>query len=145
MKTTRHISQFPEETQKIARTIIQQYPQQKLFCLIGELGSGKTTFSQGIGTHFGLEYMQSPTYTYLREYRLNSQFFKKLFHYDLYRISNYLEILPLDFNEIIQEKSHFIIIEWADKILNSLSVPHLEIYFSDYKDNQRIIEVKEIF
>lgn len=100
-----------------------------IIALIGDLGSGKTAFVQGLAG--GLEvpsdyYITSPSYTLINEYpgKLN------LFHVDLYRIEDNVEIEleETGFYEIIAG-SGVTAIEWADRLYEDIYEKHIRILF----------------
>lgn len=134
------ISSSPEETKKFAAEIIQTYPLLKFICLSGNLGSGKTTFSQGIGEYFDLGHIQSPTYTYMREYKTLQ---KTITHIDLYRLNSLAELQTIGYEEALS-KSDLVIIEWAEKLGQNLPLPRVHLTFSYQNESSREITVKII-
>ena len=97
-----------------------------IIALTGDLGSGKTAFVQGLAG--GLEvspdyYITSPSYTLINRYpgRFN------LFHVDLYRIENNVEI-ELGFYELLEGKD-VTVIEWADRLSGNIYEKHIRIHF----------------
>lgn len=102
-------------------------------CLIGNLGSGKTTFVQGIGKGFGIKgNMPSPTFVLVREYPE-----KNFFHLDLYRIKN-KEFIESGLNQYITEKN-ICAIEWAEKIKDFWPTRYIKIEFRVVDKNIRKI------
>jgi tRNA threonylcarbamoyladenosine biosynthesis protein TsaE len=83
-----------------------------IIALIGDLGGGKTWFTKGIA--IGLEIdpndIVSPTFTLVNEYRGRQQ----IFHIDLYRLKNTIEILDLDLEDYFSREG-IVVIEWADR------------------------------
>lgn len=136
-----YISSSPQQTHRIAKQILTKFPESKLICLVGDLGAGKTTLTHGIGKLFNIHDVQSPTYTYVREY-LGKK--RKLIHYDLYRINSFMEFISLGFYEHLDEKDALIIIEWADKVQDDLPLPRIEVYMEFLSHMRRKIEVKVI-
>ena len=79
---TEYESQNPEQTFAIAKELGQQAQAGDVFCLIGDLGVGKTLFSQGFANGMGVEdYVNSPTFTIVQEYDGSD---RKLYHFDVY-------------------------------------------------------------
>jgi len=98
------------------------YP--SVIALIGDLGSGKTTFTQGIAKGMGIEErVKSPTFVIINEYQAPHP----LYHFDLYRIKSSDELFELGYEEYISDKNGVVVIEWAEKILNLLPPEHLEV------------------
>ena len=114
--------------------------------LFGEIGSGKTTLTQGIGRGLGIgdKCIRSPTFTIINEY------FGSLpvYHIDLYRLDTYSEIEALGLEEIFVS-SGVSIIEWAEKLSSKCSKvlglkvnKRIEIYISIERDNERIFRIE---
>ena len=80
--------------------------------LEGELGSGKTTFIQGLARGLGVkEKITSPTFVILKKYETNVPCF---YHIDCYRIKS-KDLLELGFEEIAENPQNIIVIEWAER------------------------------
>lgn len=138
-------SEMKQLAQKLWSEISQKH-QIGIIALIGDLGSGKTTFTQKLISQMGIspKKIKSPTFTCIREYEIakppNSQMPHKIYHIDLYRIT------PDDFiieeiEELIAKPLNLIIIEWADKILGKLSCPRIEIKFQHHSPQKRKIKI----
>ena len=130
MKTKEHhlVSIFPEETLRLGAFLGKYLTNGSVVALSGELGSGKTCLTQGIGS--GLQvpedlYVTSPSYTLVNEYpgRL------RLFHVDLYRIGNVVELDEIGLDEIMGGDG-VTVIEWAEKIIELLPKERLFISIS---------------
>lgn len=103
----------------------------EIICLMGELGSGKTTFSQGMLKGLGAKRpYTSPTFVVMKHYKKEipiskSQFPKKiqsprskiqnLYHIDAYRVGA-KDLLELGWEEIVSDKKNIVIVEWAERI-----------------------------
>ena len=83
-----------------------------IVALIGDLGGGKTWFTKGVATglEIGPDYVVSPTFTLVNEYKGRHQ----LFHIDLYRLKNKAEIMALDLEDYLSGEG-IVVIEWADR------------------------------
>lgn len=123
-----------EKLENLVKKILSEYPNNKVFFLIGDLGSGKTTFVKHFAKLLGFTgNVQSPTFILHREYG------DKIDHLDLYRLENESELLELKLDEI--NKDHYIFIEWADKFMDYLQSiysdrEHINIYFESGSDPQ---------
>ncbi len=103
------ISKSERETQKIAEYVFEKNKKPIIFGLSGDLGTGKTIFSQEIGKLAGVkEKITSPTYVIYNDYG-------KFLHMDLYKINNQNEIDELELIKIISEKE-IVCIEWIEKL-----------------------------
>ena len=115
-----------------------------ILALYGELGSGKTTFTQGFARGLGLpDRILSPTFIVMREYSLSAGAFKRLYHIDLYRMENSGQMADLGFGEIFSNPANIIVIEWAER-LEKLPRERTDITFKEDKGG-RVIFVKTNF
>lgn len=84
----------------------------KLFiALYGEMGVGKTAFTRGFASHFGIKSVKSPTYTVVNEYRGR----KNIYHFDLYRITDGDDLYSIGYDDIIESEGYSIA-EWSENI-----------------------------
>jgi tRNA threonylcarbamoyladenosine biosynthesis protein TsaE len=110
-----------------------------VICLIGDLGSGKTVFVQGLarGLDVSADYVvTSPSFTLINEYpgRL------KLFHIDLYRLGAEADLHDLGLAEILHGEG-VAAVEWADKLTAGAVAERLEIRFEFGDDDRRRLRV----
>ncbi len=99
-----------EETQEFAKSLADKMSGGEVILLNGDLGAGKTTFTQGFAKGLGVEKrVTSPTFTIMKEYdgRL------KLYHFDMYRISHEDEVEELGFEDYLFSEEGVSIIEWS--------------------------------
>jgi len=125
------------ETQKLGEIIGTAVTGGTVLALTGDLGSGKTAFVQGLAR--GLEvpddyYITSPSYTLINEYPGRVP----LFHVDLYRISDPMDMEDLGLYEILHN-SGIVAIEWADRIERKLLPDSITIRFEITDDDTRKI------
>ena len=92
---------------------------QQVLCLIGDLGSGKTTFTQLLLKSLQVkDQINSPTFNLVNEYQSENGLL--IAHFDLYRINDTDELNEIGFYEYL-ENHDLTIIEWPEKILNTLN------------------------
>jgi tRNA threonylcarbamoyladenosine biosynthesis protein TsaE len=85
--------------------------------LKGDLGSGKTTFVKHVGESLQIKsHIQSPTFTIMREYKLDGSRYDNMIHIDAYRFESKDESLVLDIDSIIKG-NNLIFIEWPDRMI----------------------------
>ena len=105
----------------------------------GELGVGKTAFTRGFASHFGISGVKSPTYTVVNEYRGRA----RIFHFDMYRIGDADDLYSIGYDEYI-ETDGYSVIEWSENITDLL--PDDVITVSILRDgegaDQRKIEIE---
>ena len=139
------ISKSSIETKQIAKNIAQEILAKKrpnVVLLEGELGGGKTTFSQGFIASMGVEQpITSPTFVIMKSYPIPSSDYK-VYHFDLYRLNQEWELLELGIIDIIQKSNNILLVEWANKTPNLWkSVPHTNIAFEVINASERIINI----
>lgn len=115
-----HTSKSLEETTQIASEFISTLtPTDKatVVALQGDLGAGKTAFSQAVGKIVGVtENMHSPTFVIMKVYEIDFKGFKNLIHIDAYRLEKDSELLHLGWEEIISEPENLVLIEWPENV-----------------------------
>ena len=106
-----------------------------VICLIGDLGSGKTVFVQGLarGLDVSADYaVTSPSFTLINEYP--GRF--KLFHVDLYRLGTEADLDDIGLTEILHGEG-VAAVEWADNLADVMVAERLEIRFEFGDDDRR--------
>lgn len=140
----KHVSKSLEDTKEIARnflTTLEKGSKARVVGLIGDLGAGKTAFSQAVGEVLGVEEsMQSPTFLIEKIYELKGKPWKHLIHIDAYRLEKSDELISLGWNDIISKPENIIFVEWADRIQNILPEDMQTIHFNFVDDATREIE-----
>lgn len=132
------ISHSKEDTFNIAQSLALEAKAGDIFCLVGELGVGKTHFVKGFAKGLGInEDIDSPTFTIVKEYDAKNI---KLYHFDVYRIENLSQLDDIGFDDYIYSKN-ITIIEWADLIKNKIPKNARWIHIINVKDG-RLIEEK---
>jgi tRNA threonylcarbamoyladenosine biosynthesis protein TsaE len=129
-----------------AKEILRYKPRNRAFVigLRGELGTGKTTFVQGLARGLGIRKSpQSPTFLLLRHYKLSGKNYRYFFHADAYRIKKSSDFSALGFDEILTRPENIVVIEWAEKIKRLLPKKIIWIEFRHgRKTNERVIKIK---
>ena len=111
------ISRSAEQTQRVGMRLGALLQPGDIICLVGDLGSGKTTLVQGLAAGWGsLDPVSSPTYVIINLYRRLDQ--SQLFHLDAYRLSGPAEAADLDLDVMLDEGT--LVVEWADIIAEAL-------------------------
>src|SRR3989344_1937062 len=103
-------------TKRLAAQFVKDLHGGEWFILSGELGAGKTTFVQFVAEALGVaKEVTSPTFVLMREYKTIHPVVKKLYHLDLYRLDNLLELEELGLKDLFEEKDAAVFIEWGEK------------------------------
>lgn len=130
-----------EETKKAGFELSINANPSDIYCLIGDLGVGKTVFTKGFAQGLGInETIMSPTFTIINEYKTENIEF---YHFDVYRLKSGEDLYDLGYEEYFYGNG-ICLIEWADIVKEF--IPDNAIWISIKKDlskgeNYRIIEV----
>ncbi len=128
----------PKETIELGKRIGKLLQAGDVVALIGKLGSGKTTLTQGLARGLGIKkrnYVTSPSFTLVKEHKGRLP----IYHIDLYRIDNLKEVYDLGYEEYFYGEG-VTIIEWAEKIRRLLPEEVLIINLETVDENRRKIE-----
>ena len=144
------VSKNVKETAEIAKTFLSKILKEKkatrgatIVCLSGNLGAGKTAFTQCVAKHLDIKNkITSPTFVIIKNYELKITNYKKLFHIDAYRLKNEKELLHLGWEEIIADESCLVFIEWPENVQKIIPKHAKFIYISHGEKNKRILELK---
>lgn len=114
-----------EETTALGERLGKILKPSDIVCLTGDLGTGKTHITKGIAKGLGIDDpITSPTFTIVNEYDTGRL---KLYHFDVYRVSDPDEIYAIGFDDYIFSDG-VSIIEWANYIEEILPPEYLHIY-----------------
>lgn len=145
------LSKNLEDTSKFAQDFVENLGQgENLVLLQGNLGAGKTCFSQAVLGYLGAEGpFTSPTFAIMKDYQVDFKnkkgiYFKKVYHLDCYRI-NGDALLDLGWADIIKNKENLILVEWPEKIDKILPEKYVKINFKVLGESEREIELVEKF
>jgi len=113
-----------EETKSLASDFAKTLKVGDVVLLNGDLGAGKTTFTQLVFSCLGVkEVVNSPTFSVLKTYQVGEL---TLHHFDVYRI-NTQEAIECGFDEVLSDKNAIIFIEWAENIKELLPKSFFEV------------------
>lgn len=133
------ISKSVKATKGLAQKLAKELPA-RIYALVGELGSGKTTFVQAFLRAWGVRGpITSPTFLIIKRFMIYDLRFKNAYHIDAYRIKNAKELLALGLKEILANKQNIVLIEWAEKVKNYLPKETLWLEFKDGRGAQERI------
>lgn len=135
------ITNSKEETQSIAVDLAKKLQPGDFLAFYGELGSGKTTFIQGLASGLGIQRrIISPTFIIVRHYQLAKGNF---YHIDLYRIQTKHDLLSVGLDQIIEDRKSIVALEWAEKMGELLPKQRIEVHCQNLGENKRKIQIKK--
>lgn len=125
-----------EDWQKVADEILPNL-QHNILLLKGNLGAGKTTFSQFLLKNIGSsDEVSSPTYAIVNEYNSPKG---KVFHFDLYRLKKIEEAYDFGIEEYL-DNAFLCIIEWPEIYEDELAdLPHHEMAITNHGDYREVV------
>ena len=143
------ISTSSFQTNKIGQLLAEELRGGEIICLSGDLGAGKTTFTQGLlrGLKIKGPYT-SPTFTIVKEYHRKTQNVKHtlrarrsmlhVFHIDAYRITS-KDLRELGFNDFAGKENSVVILEWPEKVKRLIPTKSVWINFQWVNEKEREI------
>ncbi|MCX6713216.1 MAG: tRNA (adenosine(37)-N6)-threonylcarbamoyltransferase complex ATPase subunit type 1 TsaE [Candidatus Vogelbacteria bacterium] len=147
-----YVSRNLAETAILAKEVLVALVTKKsgatVLALYGDLGSGKTTFTQFLAQALGItDYVTSPTFVLEKKYRVSPPFqggvaggrggYKTLIHLDCYRLSGPADLTVLGWSEIVADPKNLIVIEWPERVESALPADTIKIKFEYLDENSR--------
>ncbi len=132
-------SNSEKDTLNFGKKLASYLKPKDVVVLSGELGAGKTKFTEGFLSYFGLENeISSPTFTIVNEYCKNDI---NIYHFDVYRLEDSSEFYEIGGEEYFEKG--ICLIEWGELIKDALPKDYLEITFSKNVENEnsRVLEL----
>lgn len=132
------------EIDELAKKIANFVDENSVIALIGDLGTGKTTFTKTFSKEFGIkENLKSPTFNYVLEYLTGRL---PLYHFDVYRLCEPEEIYEIGYEDYINNGG-VSIIEWANIIEDELPKEYIRItfeYLDSVSEDERFVSLEYI-
>ena len=126
------ISNSEEETKQIGRKIASKLKKGDIVVLSGDLGSGKTKFTEGVLSYFNKQdEISSPTFTIVNEYETEKDM---IYHFDVYRLDDIDEFYAIGGEEYFDKG--ICLIEWGEMIEEILPKSYLKIKFERNFENE---------
>ena len=135
MKIFNITSNLDEQTLHIAKTLAKYLKNGDTVVLTGELGAGKTKFTEGFLSYFGLENeTTSPTFNIVNEHKKDNT---NIYHFDVYRLADIDEFYAIGGEEYFDKG--ICIIEWGELIEEALPEEYIKISIQkpENKENSR--------
>ncbi|HEY0980431.1 MAG TPA: tRNA (adenosine(37)-N6)-threonylcarbamoyltransferase complex ATPase subunit type 1 TsaE [Candidatus Paceibacterota bacterium] len=106
---------------KVLSVLAPSQDQATFLCLQGDLGAGKTTLTQAVAKHLGIEEaVVSPTFVIAKFYHPTTGGFMQLVHIDAYRIESDDELGSIGFDQLLKEPNTLVVVEWPERIKKSI-------------------------
>lgn len=137
-----YLSKNAEDTLTFAKNFAKDLKKGDVIVLVGDLGSGKTKFTEGVLSFFGIENeISSPTFTIVNEYNTPSV---DIYHFDVYRLNNSYDFYNIGGDEYFNKG--ICIIEWGEIIEDALPEKYTKITFKRDLENEnyRTLIIDEI-
>lgn len=140
MTQVRYIIRSLEDTARIAAQIAASLTPPDVLALTGDLGAGKTTFTQALGQALGIvEFLPSPTFTLVNEYALPNG--GTFVHADLYRLRDRSEMAQLGLRDYFTQPNTVTVVEWADRFSDYFPKNTIWLTFK-LCDDYRVLQVR---
>ncbi|MCT4597344.1 MAG: tRNA (adenosine(37)-N6)-threonylcarbamoyltransferase complex ATPase subunit type 1 TsaE [Vallitalea sp.] len=128
-----------EDTKKVGNELGNNARKGQIYCLIGDLGVGKTVFTKGFAEGLEIdEHITSPTFTIVNEYNCGRLPFN---HFDVYRIEDADEMYEIGYEEYFYDEG-VCLVEWANLIEELL--PDDAIWIKIEKDLDKGLDYRKI-
>ena len=133
-----------KELDKVAKEIMEIASGRKKLLLFGEIGSGKTTFTQHFCRLLDVrESPSSPSFAIINEYSYldrQTNIIRPVYHIDLYRLTRIEEALDIGIEDYLYD-NEFCLIEWPELIEPLFPEKRVELYFGIVGNDIREIEI----
>lgn len=132
----------PDKTRLLGEKIASMIKDNLVICLEGDLGAGKTLFTQSLCKALQVkEVVTSPTFNLMNVYEGK----KRVYHFDLYRLEQPEDLEEIGFYEYTDVEDEVVIIEWPDRFLEYMPEDYLYLQITrGANDTERIITVNLI-
>ncbi len=140
-----YISKSPEESEavgyRLAKELSDSGIKKAFIAMRGEMGVGKTAFTRGFASFFGIGSVKSPTYSIVNEYRGGGTV---IYHFDMYRIESDDDLYSIGYDDYI-EKCAYCIAEWSENIEDFLPEGSISVKISRCPEDagMRKIEISD--
>jgi len=139
------ITTKPEETARVGEELARYLGERggpRMVCLYGQLGSGKTTFTQGFARGLGItSRLLSPTFIIVRRYQVPKQE-TFLYHVDLYRLQTTPEMEGIGLPEIFADLASYTVVEWAERLAGLMPRKRIDIHFTTAQDDSHGMRIE---
>jgi tRNA threonylcarbamoyladenosine biosynthesis protein TsaE len=145
METLDNLEEFEAEVVRFSSSLSPSSQGATLVTLSGELGAGKTAFSQVVAKTLGVEEsVTSPTFVLEKIYQLpqlgsEAPKFARLVHIDAYRLDTGRDLAVLGFDELMQDPKNLVLLEWPEKVADVLPTPSIRVSIIAHVNGSRTV------
>jgi len=139
------ITKRPQETAAVGEKLARDLASREdghILCLYGQLGSGKTTFTQGFARGLGItSRLLSPTFIIVRRYQIPKKE-SYLYHVDLYRLNKVTEMEEIGLPEIFADPASYTVVEWAERLGGLIPRKRVDVHCTTAQDDTHVITIE---
>lgn len=129
-------------TQKLGEDFAKKLSGGDILLLYGNLGSGKTTFMQGLAKGLRIKRrIISPTFIIMRSYETSKKDVAMLYHIDLYRTETVHDLEGLGMSDVLSNAHAIVAVEWPEKLDPLFPKKRWELHFETIDENTRSITI----
>lgn len=140
-KKLQNLDELTHEARVLSERLVPKASGATLVTLSGELGAGKTSFTQALAKAYGIEeHVTSPTFVLEKIYRLAEDMpFGRLVHIDAYRLKSGEELSALGWDELMKDARTLVVLEWPEMVADGLPKADVAILLTVEPDQSRTI------
>lgn len=130
-----------EELPLVAEALLQEFPDDRVFCFYGEMGAGKTTFIKVVCQQLGAaDTTSSPTFAIINEYLTQDD--ESIYHFDFYRIEKLADAYEIGVEDYLYS-GNYCFLEWPENIPELIQPEFVKVKITVGSDHSRTFETVE--
>lgn len=139
-RTIQDLADLEGEAQEFVATLRPKEQGATLITLSGNLGAGKTAFTQAVARALGItDIVTSPTFVLAKSYELSGKEFSKLVHIDAYRLKEGKDLRALDLTHTLEDSRTLVMLEWPEMVKDGLPSADVAVTLTVRSDTERDI------
>lgn len=139
-RTIEDLEDLEAEAREFVSTLHSKQDSATLVTLSGNLGAGKTAFTQAVARTLGvIDTVTSPTFVLAKSYDLSGKEFSTLVHIDAYRLKEGKDLKALDFTRTLEDPHTLVMLEWPEMVEDGLPEADVAITLTVRSDTERDI------
>lgn len=136
--TVRSDNETEQVGAELARELAEGGIRRAFIAMRGEMGVGKTVFTRGFASYFGISGVRSPTYTVVNEYSGEGT---KIYHFDLYRISDGDDLYSIGYDDYVRAEG-YCIAEWSERAEEDIPEGAIYVEISRVPTDERARDIR---